>query len=91
MDSPSTHKNHPAINLSRQYRGMDPYSQKAFELFLTVSFFPLKVGKGCCSSLKAIGCNVIVSEVDPICALQVKKPRRSKEALLTVPSESGDF
>ena len=30
-----------------------------------------QVGKGCCSSLRAIGCNVTVSEIDPICALQV--------------------
>jgi len=28
------------------------------------------VGKGCCASLRGMGCNVIVSEVDPICALQ---------------------
>ncbi|XP_040579552.1 adenosylhomocysteinase-like 1 [Lepeophtheirus salmonis] len=29
-----------------------------------------QVGKGCCSSLKAMGCIVFVTEVDPICALQ---------------------
>ena len=29
-----------------------------------------QVGKGCCAALKAVGCNVHVSEVDPICALQ---------------------
>ncbi len=29
------------------------------------------MGKGCADSLKAVGCNVVVSEVDPICALQV--------------------
>ena len=29
-----------------------------------------QVGKGCASALKAVGCNVIVSEIDPICALQ---------------------
>jgi adenosylhomocysteinase len=28
------------------------------------------VGKGCCQSLKGQGCRVIVSEIDPICALQ---------------------
>ncbi len=28
------------------------------------------VGKGCCQSLKGQGCRVIVTEVDPICALQ---------------------
>tara|TARA_B100000900_G_scaffold409127_1_gene424507 strand:+ start:1957 stop:3348 length:1392 start_codon:yes stop_codon:yes gene_type:complete len=28
------------------------------------------VGKGCCASLKAAGARVIVTEVDPICALQ---------------------
>ena len=29
-----------------------------------------QVGKGCSQSLKAIGCVVYVTEVDPICALQ---------------------
>ena len=28
------------------------------------------VGKGCCQSLKGQGCRVLVTEVDPICALQ---------------------
>jgi adenosylhomocysteinase len=28
------------------------------------------VGKGCCQSLRGGGCRVIVSEIDPICALQ---------------------
>src|SRR4051812_37875458 len=28
------------------------------------------VGKGCCQSLKGQGCRVIVTEIDPICALQ---------------------
>jgi len=28
------------------------------------------VGKGCCESLKGQGCRIIVTEVDPICALQ---------------------
>ena len=28
------------------------------------------VGKGCCQSLKGQGCRIIVTEVDPICALQ---------------------
>lgn len=28
------------------------------------------VGKGTCASLKAAGCRVVVSEIDPICALQ---------------------
>ena len=28
------------------------------------------VGKGCCQSLKGQGCRVVVTEVDPICALQ---------------------
>lgn len=29
-----------------------------------------EVGKGCCQSLKALGCIVYVTEIDPICALQ---------------------
>lgn len=29
-----------------------------------------EVGKGCCQALKAIGCVVYVTEIDPICALQ---------------------
>ena len=29
-----------------------------------------EVGKGCCQSLKAVGCVIYVSEIDPICALQ---------------------
>lgn len=29
-----------------------------------------EVGKGCCQSLKGLGCVVYVTEVDPICALQ---------------------
>jgi len=28
------------------------------------------VGKGCAQSMKSYGCNVIVTEIDPICALQ---------------------
>ncbi len=28
------------------------------------------VGKGCCQSLKGQGCRIVVTEVDPICALQ---------------------
>ena len=28
------------------------------------------VGKGCCQSLRGFGCRVIVSEIDPINALQ---------------------
>ena len=29
-----------------------------------------QVGKGCCQSLKSMGCIVYVTEMDPICALQ---------------------
>lgn len=29
-----------------------------------------EVGKGCCQALKALGCIVYVTEIDPICALQ---------------------
>lgn len=29
-----------------------------------------QVGKGCASALKGLGCNVLVAEIDPICALQ---------------------
>jgi Trk K+ transport system NAD-binding subunit len=29
-----------------------------------------EVGKGCCQSLKGLGCVVYVTEIDPICALQ---------------------
>ncbi len=32
------------------------------------------VGKGCASAMKAAGARVIVSEIDPICALQVRTP-----------------
>jgi glutamate dehydrogenase/leucine dehydrogenase len=31
------------------------------------------VGKGCASAMKAAGARVIVSEIDPICALQVRR------------------
>lgn len=31
------------------------------------------VGKGCASAMKAAGARVIVSEIDPICALQVRQ------------------
>ncbi len=30
------------------------------------------VGKGCASAMKAAGARVIVAEIDPICALQVR-------------------
>lgn len=36
-------------------------------IFLT---FCDQVGKGCASALKGLGCNVLVAEIDPICALQ---------------------
>ena len=29
-----------------------------------------EVGKGCCQALRGAGCQVLVSEIDPICALQ---------------------
>ncbi len=29
-----------------------------------------EVGKGCCQSLRAVGCVIYVTEIDPICALQ---------------------
>ncbi|XP_050432481.1 S-adenosylhomocysteine hydrolase-like protein 1 [Adelges cooleyi] len=29
-----------------------------------------EVGKGCCQSLRSLGCTVYVTEIDPICALQ---------------------
>lgn len=29
-----------------------------------------EVGKGCSQALKSLGCNVCVTEIDPICALQ---------------------
>ena len=35
-----------------------------------------EVGKGIASSLKSLGCTLYVSEVDPICALQVSKAQR---------------
>jgi adenosylhomocysteinase len=31
------------------------------------------VGKGCASAMKAAGARVLVSEIDPICALQVRR------------------
>lgn len=31
------------------------------------------VGKGCASAMKAAGARVIVAEIDPICALQVRR------------------
>ncbi len=30
-----------------------------------------EVGKGCCSAMRGMGCIVSVTEIDPICALQV--------------------
>lgn len=30
----------------------------------------LQVGKGCCAALKGMGAIVMVTEIDPICALQ---------------------
>ena len=35
------------------------------------------VGKGCASAMKAAGARVIVSEIDPICALQVRNAQQS--------------
>ena len=32
-----------------------------------------EVGKGCCAAMRGIGCVVCVTEVDPICALQVSR------------------
>lgn len=29
-----------------------------------------EVGKGCCQSLKGLGCVIYITEIDPICALQ---------------------
>ncbi len=29
-----------------------------------------EVGKGCCQALKAVGCVIYVTEIDPICAMQ---------------------
>ena len=29
-----------------------------------------EVGKGCCNALKALGCVVYVTEIDPLCAIQ---------------------
>jgi len=40
------------------------------------------VGKGCCQALKGQGCRVIVTEIDPICALQA-----SMEGFQVVPLE----
>ena len=31
-----------------------------------------EVGKGCCQSLKGLGCVIYVAEIDPICALQAR-------------------
>ena len=30
-----------------------------------------EVGKGCCAAMRGLGCIVCVTEIDPICALQV--------------------
>jgi adenosylhomocysteinase len=30
-----------------------------------------EVGKGCCMAMRGMGCIVCVTEIDPICALQV--------------------
>lgn len=32
--------------------------------------YELQVGKGCCAALKGMGAIVMVTEIDPICALQ---------------------
>lgn len=37
---------------------------------LSMQYFCMQVGKGCCSALKALGAIVCVTEIDPICALQ---------------------
>ena len=40
-----------------------------------------EVGKGCCAAMSAIGCVVHVTEVDPICALQVQSMSESQTTL----------
>ena len=42
------------------------------------------VGKGCAQSLKGFGCRVIVTEIDPICALQAAMEGYKKPCLSTV-------
>lgn len=38
-----------------------------------------EVGKACCTSLRGLGCVVLCTEIDPVCALQGKyKPRLTK-------------
>lgn len=43
-----------------------------------------EVGKGCCQSLKGLGCIVYVTEVDPICALQAWFVKSSDNLTLIV-------
>ena len=38
-----------------------------------------EVGKACCTSLRGLGCVVLCTEIDPVCALQGKyKPPLTK-------------
>lgn len=47
--------------------------QNCYSFICLISIFASycdQVGKGCASALKGLGCNVLVAEIDPICALQ---------------------
>ena len=42
-----------------------------------------EVGKGCCQSLRAVGCVIYVTEIDPICALQAwYKQHKTKQCII---------
>ena len=49
------------------------------------------VGKGCCQSLKGQGCRVIVTEIDPICALQAVMEGYEVKTLEDVVDEADIF
>jgi len=49
------------------------------------------VGKGCCQSLKGQGCRVIVTEIDPICALQAVMEGYEVKTLEDVVEEADIF
>ena len=40
------------------------------DFILQFVFRNFQVGKGCCQALKGMGAAVMVTEIDPICALQ---------------------
>ncbi len=50
-----------------------------------------EVGKGCCQSLRGQGCRVIVTEIDPICALQAVMEGHEVKRLEDIIAEADFF